>query len=571
LFYAQDGGLTKIYYNGLDRIETTSTGIDVTGTVTATGGDIKATGSLRNQMLVLERTDAANDYKWQIEGGSSGDSQYLAIVDNKGGGAAERLRIDSSGNVGIGTSSPSAKLEVAETDSVAYSSSAIQGDLVVSRKNSAGTVNQVVGLQFDVTGYVGSTTGVAGISAIQTSSASSAALAFQTRNSGTIAERMRISSGGVVSIANNAPKTWSSNSQAVLQIGNTGALELYDTVDDPFSLLSNLYRGTDNSYKYIENNEAARISFYEGDINFATAPVGTADTNATITSRLFIQNEGNVGIGTTSPSSTLEVSKSDQTNGATLTITNAFSGGSWAVNDVIGTIDFKSDDASSSQLVRGQIQSVTDNVTGTNWSYGTALTFSTAFNNTLSEAMRIDSSGNLLVGTTTGAGQYNGTGNNGMAVNSAGQAGQYVTIQNETDSNLYLTKKTGYTDNRVLAFAVAGSNVGTVTVTASATAYNTSSDHRLKENVVDLTGATARIKQLEPKRFNFIADADTTVDGFLAHEVQTVVPEAITGTHNEVDADGNPVYQGIDQSKLVPLLVATIKELEARITALEGE
>jgi len=185
--------------------------------------------------------------------------------------------------------------------------------------------------------------------------------------------------------------------------------------------------------------------------------------------------------------------------------------------------------------------------------------------------MRIDSSGNLLVGTTTGAGQYNGTGNNGMAVNSAGQAGQYVTIQNETDSNLYLTKKTGYTDNRVLAFAVAGSNVGTVTVTASATAYNTSSDHRLKENVVDLTGATARIKQLEPKRFNFIADADTTVDGFLAHEVQTVVPEAITGTHNEVDADGNPVYQGIDQSKLVPLLVATIKELEARITALEGE
>ncbi len=101
-------------------------------------------------------------------------------------------------------------------------------------------------------------------------------------------------------------------------------------------------------------------------------------------------------------------------------------------------------------------------------------------------------------------------------------------------------------------------------------AYNTSSDHRLKENVVDLTSATTRLKQLEPKRFNFIADADTTVDGFLAHEVQSVVPEAITGTHNEVDADGNPVYQGIDQSKLVPLLVATIKELEARITALEG-
>jgi len=113
-------------------------------------------------------------------------------------------------------------------------------------------------------------------------------------------------------------------------------------------------------------------------------------------------------------------------------------------------------------------------------------------------------------------------------------------------------------------------NVGSITSTGSSTSFNTTSDHRLKENVADLTGATTRLKQLEPKRFNFIADADTTVDGFLAHEVQSVVPEAITGTHNEVDDDGNPVYQGIDQSKLVPLLVATIKELEARITALEN-
>jgi hypothetical protein len=112
--------------------------------------------------------------------------------------------------------------------------------------------------------------------------------------------------------------------------------------------------------------------------------------------------------------------------------------------------------------------------------------------------------------------------------------------------------------------------VGSIATTGSSTSFNTTSDYRLKENVVDLTGATTRLKQLEPKRFNFIADADTTVDGFLAHEVQSVVPEAITGTHNEVDDDGNPVYQGIDQSKLVPLLVATIKELEARITALEN-
>jgi hypothetical protein len=160
-----------------------------------------------------------------------------------------------------------------------------------------------------------------------------------------------------------------------------------------------------------------------------------------------------------------------------------------------------------------------------------------------------------------------------------------------------------------------GSEVGNVVANVSSTSYNTSSDYRLKENVVDLTNATERLKQLQPKRFNFITDADTTVDGFLAHEVSNVVPEAITGEKDEtetkekvvVNANGNviaenieqadwetgkianedgntkyptdstweatkvvPVYQGIDQSKLVPLLVKTIQELEARITALEN-
>jgi hypothetical protein len=122
----------------------------------------------------------------------------------------------------------------------------------------------------------------------------------------------------------------------------------------------------------------------------------------------------------------------------------------------------------------------------------------------------------------------------------------------------------------IIEFRQNGSTRGSISTNGSTTSYNTSSDYRLKENVVDLTGATTRLKQLEPKRFNFVDNTDLTVDGFLAHEVQGIVPEAVHGEHNEVDADGNPVYQGIDQSKLVPLLVATIKELEARITALEN-
>ena len=121
-------------------------------------------------------------------------------------------------------------------------------------------------------------------------------------------------------------------------------------------------------------------------------------------------------------------------------------------------------------------------------------------------------------------------------------------------------------------FHTGGTSRGTITNNNNtAVAYNTTSDYRLKENVTSSWDASTRLKKLNPVRFNFKEDKDRTVDGFLAHEVQSVVPEAITGKHNEVDDDGNPVYQGIDQSKLVPLLVKTIQELEARITELESK
>jgi hypothetical protein len=122
----------------------------------------------------------------------------------------------------------------------------------------------------------------------------------------------------------------------------------------------------------------------------------------------------------------------------------------------------------------------------------------------------------------------------------------------------------------VVNFFANGTQGGSINTSPTATSYNTSSDYRLKENVTATWDATTRLKQLNPVRFNFIADPDTTVDGFLAHQVQDIVPEAITGTKDQVDDDGNAVMQGIDQSKLVPLLVKTIQELEARIAALEA-
>ena len=134
-----------------------------------------------------------------------------------------------------------------------------------------------------------------------------------------------------------------------------------------------------------------------------------------------------------------------------------------------------------------------------------------------------------------------------------------------------LNKATDSTNSRTaFNFINPNGTVGSIATSGSATAYNTSSDYRLKENVVTDWDATSRLKQLKPSRFNFKADKDTTVDGFLAHEVSSIVPEAVTGTKDEVDENGDPVMQGIDQSKLVPLLVKTIQELEARIAKLEG-
>ena len=113
----------------------------------------------------------------------------------------------------------------------------------------------------------------------------------------------------------------------------------------------------------------------------------------------------------------------------------------------------------------------------------------------------------------------------------------------------------------------------------SGVTYSTSSDYRLKENVVDLTNGIERVKQLQVRRFNFIDD-NKTLDGFIAHEVQPIVPEAVTGEKDGMytytdEEDGIektvPAYQGIDQSKLVPLLTASLQEAITRIESLETE
>ena len=203
-----------------------------------------------------------------------------------------------------------------------------------------------------------------------------------------------------------------------------------------------------------------------------------------------------------------------------------------------------------------------------------------------SERMRITSGGELQVDTTDSA-IYNATSGTGMIkiVNNA------LVVAANGGNSCFIGNMTNSSTGNICMWRYNGSNVGTITTTSSSTSYNTTSDYRLKENVVDMDGAIDRVKALQPRRFNFITDANTTVDGFIAHEVSDVIPEAITGTYNAVevwkegeelpegvsvgdnktDEDGNtiPDYQGIDQSKLVPLLTGALQEAIAKIEALE--
>ena len=173
----------------------------------------------------------------------------------------------------------------------------------------------------------------------------------------------------------------------------------------------------------------------------------------------------------------------------------------------------------------------------------------------------IKGTGNIFIGATgtphtqTGTAEKLRLKQNEISVASDGAAGLKV---NRLSSN-----------GDAVKFFRSGVEVGSIELGTSTTSFETTSDHRLKENVVGLTDGITRVKQLQPKRFNFIVDAETTFDGFLAHEAQAVVPEAVSGTHNEVDENGDPVMQGIDQSKLVPLLTAALQEAIAKIETLE--
>ena len=434
----------------------------------------------------------------------------------------------STERLGIGTSSPSKPLTV-------YDASTNRPALIQS-----GDADSLIEFKDNSTSYAPAVGATGNDIIIQTGAAA--------------LERLRITSSGYVSIGNSSPS-------ALLDVGTASGGEITISTDGaPGSIASKLY--TTLNFKGSSNTIMAQIQSWDesqstnvGYLTFSTRrQVGAVRQ---LEEAMRIDSAGNVGIGTntvTDYSGTALQIHASSGSAARIKLTNATSG-------------------STTATLGGSLTFETSNILSLlNRSEG-AITLGTS--NT--ERLRIDSSGNLALGSTNA------------------YSHRFFARGSGADETVGLA--VGANDTNVIRFYSSTlGTAGAIRVSAAGTsvAYNTSSDYRLKEDDVPMTGATERIKALRPINFAWKADG-SRVDGFFAHELAEVVPEAATGTKDAmkdeeyeitpavVDAEGNetesavmgtrsvPDYQGIDQSKLVPLLTATIQELIARIEILEAK
>ena len=346
------------------------------------------------------------------------------------------------------------------------------------------------------------------------------------------AEAMRIDSDGDVGIGTATPGY---------------KLDVQSSASSGAPLLANFQAAGGDVQVYIQNGtvktqinaDATNSASIIG--SFSNHPLSLRTNN---TERMRIDSSGNVGIGTTSPSSKLHVVSSS------------------GENKIISEATAASQQASLSLIVQAATpgQTViymgkTGATTNGQLGYDPNINAMTMYTNN-AERMRIDSSGNLLVGTTTQVGTEqlgivfsdpSGKGGLGVQVVSAVSGASFAVFRNAS-----------------------GTAIGSITrnTTTNAVLYNTTSDYRLKENVKPLTNALGRVATLKPVQWVW-KDCDGAVgEGFIAHEVQDVVPAAVSGKKDAVDAEGNIKPQGMDSSYLVATLTAAIQEQQALITAL---
>lgn len=249
-----------------------------------------------------------------------------------------------------------------------------------------------------------------------------------------------------------------------------------------------------------------------------------------------VDASGNVGVGTSSPQANLDVSG---TGAKEIRITSNTSGNARIGFNVAGSVYayWEADRASGAMI----------------YSNGT-------------ERMRIDSNGDVLINTTSQATNYGGRMN--LWGNYTAQWGLSMNSTSGTGTQYYIA----FIRNN------SGSAAGTISSTATnSTTYATTSDYRLKENVTPMTGALDKVALLNPVTYTWKEDGSSG-QGFIAHELQSVIPECVVGEKDEVREDGTPVYQGVDTSFLVATLTKAIQELKAivdeqaeKIKALEAK
>jgi hypothetical protein len=407
-------------------------------------------------------------------------SGYLTFGTNGGSTTTtERMRIDSGGNVGIGRT-PSYQLDVYRSGTTSTT--------IASANDSIVNILSVSGSS---AGLVGTIT--------------SHPLVITTANT----ERMRITSGGEIGINTSSP-TSSIPLTILANSSNAIAQVIRGRSDGIGALLFTDNSGTENGRIDLRTDYAA--------INITRAAPLVFLTNSA--ERMRIDSSGNVGIGTSSPSSRLHVA-----GGADSTIRNvASSGSSWFVGS-----------NASGYILHNESN--------------TPMLFTT--NGT--ERMRIDSSGNLLVGMTT-----------------TGGAGVAVFPDLDTGGSINIRKGAAPSGSRFLIFDVSGSQIGSITYNGSGTSYNTSSDYRLKENIAPMSGALAKVAQLKPCTYVWKSTGEES-QGFIAHELQEVCPQAVTGEKDAVNEDGSIKPQVIDTSFLDATQTCVIQELQAEVDALKAQ
>jgi len=332
------------------------------------------------------------------------------------------------------------------------------------------------------------------------------------------------------------PSAWNSVAKVVELSG--GSVQTYS--NNQIALNQNFYYSASDTYVYKTTAAATQYQQIAGAHKWFNAPSGTAGNTFTFTQAMTLDASGNLALGATSANEKVMIASSGSAS-------------------YIQICDSSTGTSSGDGIFLGSFNGAAELKTKEN----NSLAFGT--NNT--ERARITSGGTLLIGVTSSIAAGSNT-STGVEIRP-----NYIWIANEDAT--YFQRLTS--DGTVQRFYRGATLVGNISVTGSATAYNTSSDYRLKNTIAPITGALAKVALLKPCTYKWNADGSNG-QGFIAHELAEVCPQAVTGEKDAVDENGNPQYQGIDVSFLVATLTAAIQEqqaiiesLKTRITALEGQ